>query len=41
VALFGKQGTSQQLREVADMVIQVNARMLKDCWKDSFSNKKN
>jgi uncharacterized LabA/DUF88 family protein len=33
VALFGKQGTSQELRNVADRVIQINARMLKDCWK--------
>jgi uncharacterized LabA/DUF88 family protein len=33
VALFGKQGTSQQLRSVADRVIEINARLLKDCWK--------
>jgi len=33
IALFGKQGTSQQLREAADRVIIINARMLKDCWK--------
>jgi len=33
VALFGKQGTSQQLRSVADRVIAINARLLKDCWK--------
>jgi uncharacterized LabA/DUF88 family protein len=33
VALFGKQGTSQQLRTVADKVITINARLLKDCWK--------
>ena len=33
VALFGKEGTSHQLREVADRVIQINARVLKDCWK--------
>lgn len=33
VALFGKQGTSQQLRSVADRVITINARLLKDCWK--------
>jgi uncharacterized LabA/DUF88 family protein len=37
VALFGKQGTSQQLRESADRVIPITARMLKDCWKDSSS----
>jgi len=41
VALFGKQGTSQQLRSSADMVIAINARLLKDCWKDSSSNKMN
>ena len=33
VALFGKEGTSQELRNVADMVIPVTARVLKDCWK--------
>ena len=33
VALFGKQGTSQQLRAVADMVVPISARYLKDCWK--------
>jgi uncharacterized LabA/DUF88 family protein len=33
VALFGKQGTSQQLRNVADVVIPINIRLLKDCWK--------
>jgi uncharacterized LabA/DUF88 family protein len=33
VALFGKEGTSQQLRSVADRVIPINARLLKDCWK--------
>ena len=33
VALFGKQGTSQQLRAVADRVISINSRILKDCWK--------
>jgi|WetSurMetagenome_2_1015567.scaffolds.fasta_scaffold45132_2 uncharacterized LabA/DUF88 family protein len=32
VVLFGKIGTSQQLRAVADMVIPVNARTLRDCW---------
>lgn len=35
VALFGKQGTSQQLRAAADMVITINARMLRDCWKEA------
>jgi len=33
VALFGKQGTSQQLRSVADRIIPINIRLLKDCWK--------
>jgi uncharacterized LabA/DUF88 family protein len=33
VALFGKEGTSQQLRSVADRVISINARLLKGCWK--------
>jgi uncharacterized LabA/DUF88 family protein len=33
VALFGKEGTSQLLRSVADKVIPINARLLKDCWK--------
>jgi uncharacterized LabA/DUF88 family protein len=40
VALFGKQGTSQELRTSADMVIPINARLLRDCWKDSSQNKK-
>jgi len=33
IALFGKQGTSRQLRNVADRVITINARLLKNCWK--------
>ena len=33
VALFGKQGTSRQLRDAADRIITINARLLKDCWK--------
>jgi len=33
VALFGKEGTSRQLRDVADQIISINARMLKGCWK--------
>jgi uncharacterized LabA/DUF88 family protein len=33
VALFGKQGTSQQLRSAADRVIVINSRLFKDCWK--------
>ena len=34
VALFGKQGTSRQLRMVADKVITINSRLLRDCWKE-------
>ena len=33
VALFGRAGTSWQLRRVADKLIPINARLLKDCWK--------
>ena len=33
VALFGKEGTSRQLRAAADRVITINSRVLKDCWK--------
>lgn len=33
VALFGKTGTSRQLRMVADRIIAVNSRFLHDCWK--------
>jgi len=33
IALFGKGGTSRQLREVADRVITVNSPFLKGCWK--------
>jgi uncharacterized protein (TIGR00288 family) len=33
VALFGQEGTSRPLRAVADRVIHINARLLKDCWK--------
>ena len=33
VALFGKERTSLQLRNVADRIISINARMLKGCWK--------
>ena len=40
VALFGKAGTSQELRSVADMIIDVNPRFLKDCWKDSSQKNK-
>ena len=33
VALFGRAGTSWPLRRVADKVIPINSRLLKDCWK--------
>ncbi len=33
VALFGKERTSMQLRNVADRVIPINARLLSKCWK--------
>ncbi|MFC1918208.1 NYN domain-containing protein [Chloroflexota bacterium] len=33
VALFGKEGTSRQLRDVADKIIPINSRLLKGCWK--------
>lgn len=32
IALFGNPGTSQQLREVADLVIPVDGKTLKECW---------
>ena len=33
VALFGKEGTSRPLRNVADKVININKQLLKGCWK--------
>jgi len=33
VALFGKERTSMQLRNVADRIITLNGRLLKGCWK--------
>ena len=33
VALFGRQGTSHQLRGVADRVVALNSRFLNGCWK--------
>ncbi len=33
VALFGKQGTSKELRSTADRVITLNRRLLEGCWK--------
>jgi uncharacterized LabA/DUF88 family protein len=35
VALFGREGTSRQLRRVADKVITINARLLNGCWKST------
>lgn len=35
IALFGKEGTSRQLRSVADKVTNINARLLKGCWKEA------
>jgi len=33
VALFGKERTSMQLRKVADRVITIDGRLLRNCWK--------
>ena len=33
IALFGKEGTSRQLRTVADKIISINTRLLDGCWK--------
>ncbi len=33
IALFGKEGTSRQLRQVADKIIKLNRQLLKGCWK--------
>lgn len=38
VALFGRGGTSYQLRRVADKVITTNARFLHGCWKSYTSS---
>ena len=38
VALFGKAGTSQQLRSVADVIVTINNRFLKGLWKDKPSS---
>ena len=35
VALFGKEGSSRQLRTVADKVTTINARFLEGSWKDT------
>ncbi len=33
VALFGKERTSRPLREVADIVLSIDGRLLRNCWK--------
>ncbi len=33
VALFGKERTSRPLREVADKVLTIDGRLLRNCWK--------
>jgi uncharacterized LabA/DUF88 family protein len=38
VALFGKESNSRTLREVADRVITIDGRLLKNCWKNSNRN---
>jgi len=39
VALFGREGSSYQLRRVADKIIAINSRFLKGCWKSQQVNK--
>jgi uncharacterized LabA/DUF88 family protein len=33
VALFGKERTSMQLRNVADKVVTIDGHLLRSCWK--------
>ena len=33
VALFGKKSSSRPLRDVADRVITIDGRLLRNCWK--------
>ena len=33
VALFGKESSSRSLRDVADRVITIDGRLLRNCWK--------
>lgn len=35
VALFGKERTSRPLREVADRVVEMDGRFLRNCWKQA------
>lgn len=37
VALFGKERTSRQLREVADRIITMDGRFLRGCWKNELA----
>ncbi|MFC1903279.1 NYN domain-containing protein [Chloroflexota bacterium] len=39
VALFGREGSSHQLRRVADKIVAINSRFLKGCWKSQQINK--
>ncbi len=41
IALFGQEGTSRQLRSVADKVIPINRHLVKGCWKQSGGGKQN
>ena len=34
VALFGQEGTSKHLREVADSIITLDKNFMRDCWKN-------
>ncbi|MHA6711118.1 LabA-like NYN domain-containing protein [Dehalococcoides mccartyi] len=38
VALFGKESTSVELRKVADKIIAVDGRLLRNCWKQQRNN---
>lgn len=38
VALFGKERTSMELRKVADKIIAVDGRLLRNCWKQQRNN---
>lgn len=37
VALFGKERTSRQLREVSDRIITMDGRFLRGCWKNQLA----
>ena len=41
VALFGKERTSRQLREVADRIISMDGRFLRGCWKNQVAPGRN